>query len=112
MGEVEAVREGHVGEVLLGGGGGVGAEEAEVGCTSGLRGLGVGVCSCCLFVLKPADTKLVTQRNLEGMDDNNFVDDAIFLTGGSGFLGTALAYKIITSTRCPKLVLLCRGGSR
>lgn len=46
------------------------------------------------------------------MDNSIFGDDTIFLTGGSGFLGTALVYKIIRSTKCPKLILLCRGGSR
>lgn len=46
------------------------------------------------------------------MEFGIFEDQTIFVTGGSGFLGTALVAKIILFTQCPSLVLLCRGGPR
>ncbi|KAF9886944.1 hypothetical protein FE257_010685 [Aspergillus nanangensis] len=37
-------------------------------------------------------------------------DKTIFITGGSGFLGTALVHRLLTTARCRRIYLLARGG--
>ncbi|OQD89421.1 hypothetical protein PENANT_c002G04096 [Penicillium antarcticum] len=37
---------------------------------------------------------------------------AILVTGGSGFLGTALVYRLLTQTSASHVYLLCRGGTK
>ncbi|KAL2821442.1 male sterility protein-domain-containing protein [Aspergillus cavernicola] len=39
-------------------------------------------------------------------------DKTLFITGGSGFLGTALVHRLLTQTRVGHVYLLCRGGMR
>ena len=39
-----------------------------------------------------------------------FENNAIFITGATGFLGFALVVKILRDTPCSRLFLLVRGG--
>jgi FlaA1/EpsC-like NDP-sugar epimerase len=34
----------------------------------------------------------------------------VFITGGSGFVGTALVYRLVTQAPVAHLYILCRGG--
>ncbi|KAJ5328828.1 hypothetical protein N7452_009218 [Penicillium brevicompactum] len=40
---------------------------------------------------------------------NYYNDKTVFITGGTGFLGTALAYRLLTQTSVRHIYLLCRG---
>lgn len=37
-------------------------------------------------------------------------DKTIFITGGTGFLGTAVVYRLLTQTSVSRVYMLCRGG--
>ncbi|OQE42383.1 hypothetical protein PENCOP_c004G08077 [Penicillium coprophilum] len=37
-------------------------------------------------------------------------DKTIFITGGTGFLGTAIVYRLLTQTSVCRIYMLCRGG--
>ncbi|KAJ5365130.1 hypothetical protein N7517_008016 [Penicillium concentricum] len=37
-------------------------------------------------------------------------DKTIFITGGTGFLGTAIVYRLLTQTSVCRVYMLCRGG--
>lgn len=42
---------------------------------------------------------------------NAFRDKNILITGGSGFLGTAIVYRLLTKAVSPgKIYIVCRGG--
>lgn len=42
---------------------------------------------------------------------DRFLGKNILITGGSGFLGTAIVYRLITKAAPPeKIYILCRGG--
>lgn len=41
-----------------------------------------------------------------------FNEKSILVTGGSGFLGTALVYRLLTSTSTARIYLVCRGGGK
>lgn len=42
---------------------------------------------------------------------DNFQDKNILITGGSGFLGTTIVYRLVTkATGVGKIYLVCRGG--
>lgn len=39
-----------------------------------------------------------------------YTGKVVFITGGSGFLGTALVYRLVTQAPVSHLYILCRGG--
>jgi fatty acyl-CoA reductase len=39
-----------------------------------------------------------------------FAGQVVFLTGSSGFMGTAIAYRLLSQAPIAHLYLLCRGG--
>lgn len=39
-----------------------------------------------------------------------YTEKNLFITGGSGFLGTALIYRLVTQAPAARLYILCRGG--
>ncbi|EKV05130.1 NAD(P)-binding domain [Penicillium digitatum] len=41
---------------------------------------------------------------------NYYNDKTIFITGGTGFLGTAIVYRLLTQTSVRQIYMLCRGG--
>ncbi|CAI7587776.1 unnamed protein product [Penicillium bialowiezense] len=41
---------------------------------------------------------------------NYYEGKSILVTGGSGFLGTAVVHRLLTTTSVPRIYLICRGG--
>lgn len=42
----------------------------------------------------------------------NLAGKTIFLTGGSGFVGTALVWRLVTDCAVDHVYVLCRGGEK